>query len=79
MSRIAKQPIEIPSGVEVAVDGRSVTVKGKKGSLQHELDPAVLVATHLGQQIQHLSSVLVGVAEVLLARSAAVAAGDHRI
>ncbi len=41
MSRIAKQPIEIPAGVEVAVDGRSVTVKGKKGSLQHELHPAV--------------------------------------
>ena len=41
MSRIAKQPIEIPSGVEVAVDGRSVTVKGKKGSLGHELHPAV--------------------------------------
>ncbi len=41
MSRIAKQPIEIPTGVEVAVDGRSLTVKGKKGSLQHELHPAV--------------------------------------
>ena len=41
MSRVAKQPIEIPAGVEVVVDDRSVTVKGKKGSLQHELHPAV--------------------------------------
>ena len=41
MSRVAKQPIEIPAGVEVAVEDRSVTVKGKKGSLQHELHPAV--------------------------------------
>ena len=41
MSRVAKQPIEIPAGVEVDVDDRSVTVKGKKGSLHHELHPAV--------------------------------------
>ena len=41
MSRVAKQPIEIPSGVEVAISGRSVTVKGKKGTLEHELHPAV--------------------------------------
>ena len=41
MSRVAQQPIEIPPGVEVAVDGRSVTVKGKKGSLQQELHPSV--------------------------------------
>ena len=41
MSRVAKQPIEIPSGVEVAVEGRSVTVKGNKGSLRHELHPGV--------------------------------------
>ncbi len=41
MSRVAKQPITIPAGVEVAVSGRSVTVRGKKGSLEHELHPAV--------------------------------------
>ncbi len=43
MSRVAKQPIEIPAGVEVSLEGRSVTVKGKKGSLQHQLHPAVEV------------------------------------
>ena len=34
MSRIGKQPIEIPSGVEFSVDaGNVVTVKGPRGSL----------------------------------------------
>jgi large subunit ribosomal protein L6 len=32
MSRIGKKPIEIPSGVEVKVDGQTVTVKGAKGT-----------------------------------------------
>jgi large subunit ribosomal protein L6 len=34
MSRIGKQPIEIPSGVEVALEGTRVTVKGPRGSLE---------------------------------------------
>ncbi len=33
MSRIGKLPITVPSGVDVAVDGQAVTVKGPKGSL----------------------------------------------
>lgn len=33
MSRIGKQPIAIPAGVEVKVDGSTVTVKGPKGTL----------------------------------------------
>jgi large subunit ribosomal protein L6 len=33
MSRIGRLPIPIPSGVDVAVDGQAVTVKGPKGSL----------------------------------------------
>ena len=34
MSRIGKQPIQIPSGVEVTVgDGNVVTVKGPRGTL----------------------------------------------
>jgi len=33
MSRIGKKPIDIPSGVEVKVEGNSVTVKGPKGTL----------------------------------------------
>lgn len=34
MSRIGKQPIPVPSGVQVALDGRNVGVKGPKGELQ---------------------------------------------
>lgn len=37
MSRIAKQPVELPSGVEVSLNGDLVTVKGAKGSLQQNL------------------------------------------
>jgi large subunit ribosomal protein L6 len=35
MSRIGKLPITVPSGVDVAIDGRTVTVKGPKGTLSH--------------------------------------------
>ncbi len=37
MSRIAKKPIEVPSGVDVKVDGSLVKVKGSKGLLEHDL------------------------------------------
>ena len=40
MSRIAKMPIEIPSGVETKVDGQSIFIKGSKGTFNytvHEL------------------------------------------
>lgn len=33
MSRIGKQPIPVPSGVEVKIDGNAVSVKGPKGEL----------------------------------------------
>ena len=33
MSRIGKKPIEIPAGVELTLDGSTVTVKGPKGTL----------------------------------------------
>lgn len=41
MSRIGKSPITIPSGVEVKVEGLTVTVKGSKGTLTQELDSSV--------------------------------------
>lgn len=36
MSRIGKVPVEIPSEVEVSIDGNVVTVKGPKGTLDKE-------------------------------------------
>jgi large subunit ribosomal protein L6 len=44
MSRVAKNPIPLPKGVEVSVTGRTVTVKGGKGSLSFVLHDAVEVA-----------------------------------
>ncbi|HEU5158933.1 MAG TPA: 50S ribosomal protein L6 [Streptosporangiaceae bacterium] len=35
MSRIGRQPITVPSGVDVSIDGQKVTVKGPKGELSH--------------------------------------------
>ena len=43
MSRIGKAPITVPSGVEVTIDGASVTVKGPKGTLSRELPGAISV------------------------------------
>ena len=43
MSRIAKAPITIPSGVEVSVDGTSMTVKGKLGQMNMTLNPLVKI------------------------------------
>jgi large subunit ribosomal protein L6 len=43
MSRIGKQPIQIPSGVEVAIDGQNVSVKGPKGSLDLKVAEPITV------------------------------------
>ena len=37
MSRIGKQPIAVPSGVEVTLDGAAVNVKGPRGQLRYDL------------------------------------------
>ncbi len=44
MSRIGKNPIEIPAGVEVKVDNNVVTVKGPKGTLTETFLDCVKVA-----------------------------------
>jgi large subunit ribosomal protein L6 len=43
MSRVAKKPVELPSGVEIRIDGQVVTVKGGKGSLKHTVHRSVAV------------------------------------
>src|SRR4051794_22482997 len=43
MSRIGKQPITVPSGVEVTIDGPAVRVKGPKGQLEHNLVGDVVI------------------------------------
>ena len=44
MSRIGKHPIAVPAGVEVKVDGSTVTVKGPKGTLTKEFKPSMSIA-----------------------------------
>jgi large subunit ribosomal protein L6 len=44
MSRIGKLPITVPSGVDVAVEERTVTVKGPKGTLSHTVAAPITVA-----------------------------------
>ena len=43
MSRIGRTPVPVPSGVNVALDGRSVTVSGPLGSLSHEVAGEITV------------------------------------
>ena len=43
MSRIGRTPITVPSGVSVALDGRSLTVTGPKGTLHRDLHPDMIV------------------------------------
>ena len=44
MSRIGRLPIAVPAGVDVTIDGRSVTVRGPKGSLSRALHPDISVS-----------------------------------
>jgi large subunit ribosomal protein L6 len=43
MSRIGKLPVAVPSGVDVAIDGAHVTVKGPKGTLSHTVAAPIVV------------------------------------
>ncbi|MEA3304078.1 MAG: 50S ribosomal protein L6 [Pseudomonadota bacterium] len=44
MSRIAKAPVSITSGIEVKIDGQDVEVKGSKATLAWSVNPAVKVS-----------------------------------
>ena len=73
MSRIAKEPIQLPKGVELKLEGNVVTVKGTKGSLSVELnneatltqeDGVVQVAARSGSRF---SSAIAGTMRALIA------------
>src|SRR5262245_19862077 len=44
MSRIGKQPITVPSGVEVTINDRHVVGKGPRGTLEHDVPETITVA-----------------------------------
>ncbi len=50
MSRIGKAPILVPNGVEVGISGKSIEVKGPKGSLDFEV-PGLISVRQDGDQI----------------------------
>ena len=43
MSRIANEPVTIPSGVEVNVSGQSISLKGPKGAFDYEIHSSVFI------------------------------------
>jgi large subunit ribosomal protein L6 len=49
VSRIGKQPIPVPSGVEVAIEPELVRVKGPKGELHERVDKDITVAQENGE------------------------------
>lgn len=79
MSRVANNPVELPRGVEVKLDGSDLTVKGSKGALQLSLaagikvsqDDNVLTINYEGDQFKAmagttralLNNMVVGVSE----------------
>ena len=51
MSRVGKNPVEIPSGVEVSVGAGHVEVKGANGALRRRILPDVAVAVEDGRVV----------------------------
>ena len=56
MSRTGRSPIPLPEGVEVSIDGHSVTVMGPKGELRREFNPQIKIALQDGQLVVTRSS-----------------------
>jgi len=51
MSRIGKNPIPVPSGVEVSIVDRHITVKGGQGTLERDIPGDIQVAQEDGQLV----------------------------
>ena len=49
MSRVAKNPVKLPQGVEIKLDGQTLSVKGAKGTLELNLHPTVEVVQEEGE------------------------------
>ena len=49
MSRIGKQPVSVPAGVTVTLEGAAVTVKGPKGELSRTFNPELTITQVNGQ------------------------------
>jgi large subunit ribosomal protein L6 len=74
MSRIGRLPIPVPAGVDVAIDGRTVKVKGPKGELSHNLaEPITIERNEAGELVvvrpddERISRSLHGLSRTLVA------------
>lgn len=73
MSRIGRMPITVPSGVDVTIDGRAVTVNGPKGTLSHTLAEPITIRSGDGALIverpndERASKALHGLSRTLVA------------
>jgi large subunit ribosomal protein L6 len=56
LSRIGEKPVKLPQGVEIKVEGRKVSVKGPKGTLEKNLPPAVSVRLEEGSVVVERAS-----------------------
>ncbi|HHY53425.1 MAG TPA: 50S ribosomal protein L6 [Clostridiales bacterium] len=50
MSRIGKKPIPLPKGVDISIQGNTVTVKGPKGSLSNTFHPDMTIS-QVGEEL----------------------------
>ncbi len=50
MSRLGKKPVTVPTGVKIAVNGRTINVEGPKGKLSYTTQPAIDVKVE-GDQV----------------------------
>lgn len=53
MSRVGKMPIPVPKGVDVAIDGNTVRVKGPKGELEREIPGDISLSVENGTILVH--------------------------
>jgi large subunit ribosomal protein L6 len=51
MSRVAKNPIKLPAGVDINISGSQLKVKGPKGNLELVLHPGVSLAENDGEYL----------------------------
>lgn len=84
MSRIGNYPVPVPSGVNVEIDGRHVTVKGPKGELQRDFHERISIAIDGEQAVvsrsdeTHESKALHGLSRALLANMVSGVADGFR-
>ena len=60
MSRVGREPISIPKGVEVGIDNGIFTAKGPKGSVSERMLPGIEVAIEEGATLVRVGTGIFG-------------------